>query len=274
MEPIEIGIVDTRNLLKLLLEEFQYDFNDYSLISLKRRFENSIQLHNMKFADILATRLKEDKSFFDLFLHEISVESTEMFRDPSLWRLLRDEFFPAQIIPGRPFHIWIPSCVSGDELFTLGIVLHECGLADQVSITAGYLSDASLAYIQSGALKLNKMEISTENYKRYQGKHVFADYFQGQGANQTRRMDLLKNLKYLKHNLSLEEVPKGVDLVIFRNRMIYYNQNFSDKISAIIWETLNPAGHLIVGIKELVLPSNVAKTFRLVNENESIYQKK
>jgi chemotaxis protein methyltransferase CheR len=274
MEFAELGIVDSRNILKLLNDQYHLDFNDYAMISLRRRIENSIQLHSMRFPDMLITRLKEDPSFLDVFLHEISVESTELFRDPSLWRLLRDEFFPRLIRPGLPFTIWIPSCVSGDELYTLCIVLSECNLKANVTIIAGYLSETSLPQIHTGSIKPAKLEVSAENYKRYQGKNNFQDYFTGEAPLVSKKADLLASVKFVKRSLNFENAPKGVDMVIFRNQLVYYNQSLSDRITGLIWDTLTPGGHLLVGVKEQVQSPGELKTFRLVNENESIYQKR
>jgi len=130
----EIGIVEYRNILKVIKETYNYDFSDYALISFKRRIERVLQLHNLKHADVFIEKLREDPVFFQHILQEISVESTEMFRDPSFWRYMRDELFPVLIKDNFKTKIWFPSCVSGDELYTLAVILHEQGWSDKFEI--------------------------------------------------------------------------------------------------------------------------------------------
>lgn len=273
MEPGEIGIVDYRNILRLLQEMHQCDLGDFSLISLKRRIEGSMKLHSMRYADNLLTKLREDPSFFDVFMHDISVESTEMFRDPSLWRIMRDEILTRQIRPGNRFKIWLPSNVSGDELFTLCIILKEAGLSDNVEITATYQSEASLRQIHSGILKINKLEVSEENYKRYQGRFTLADYYTKQGEQTIKSPELIKNVKFVKQNLTYENAPKGMDLIIFRNQMIYFNQSLEERMYGLFWDSLNTGGLLVIGIKENP-PQNTTRVFKTFQESERIYQKK
>ena len=112
----EIGIVDTRNIIKLIQEKYACDFSDYALTSFKRRLENILLVRNLKHPEILMSKIKEDRNFYDKFLDEIAVPSSEMFRDPSLWRLLRDETIPKLYQETPNFKIWLPGVVSGDEV--------------------------------------------------------------------------------------------------------------------------------------------------------------
>ncbi len=115
--------------------------------------------------------------FFRHFCRKYAVESTEMFRDPSLWRYLRDELLPSLLCDGCKLKIWMPLSVSGDELFTLTILLIEQGWIDQVEIVTSCLNDLIIDRIKSGLFRNYKIEVSEDNYARYQGKGKLSDYY-------------------------------------------------------------------------------------------------
>jgi chemotaxis protein methyltransferase CheR len=271
---MEIGIVDTRNAIRIIQDIYQYDFSDFALSSFKRRLERIIDLHNMKYCDTLVTRLREDRKFFDQFLFELTVDSTEMFRDPSLWRLLRDELFPRLFSSPGNLKIWLPSCVSGDELYSLIIVLKESGWLERAEITASCLSERSIETIRSGLFKLNKLDVSKDNYQRFQGNSSFSDYYTRGHDQAFRNPDLVKNVTFFKQDLGFANSPHPVDMIIFRNQLLYYNQGLQDKITASMYNCLVPGGYLITGVRERVNSSDEQRLFRLVSEHESIYRKK
>src|SRR5512145_1850023 len=144
----EIGIVETKNIIKIINDKYNIDFADYALTSFKRRIERIMDSYNFKYPEFLLNKLQDDPGFFDLFIHEISVPSSEMFRDPSLWRILREETIPGLLNEiTQTLKIWLPNSVSGDELFSLCILLKEMGLLEKVQITVSAISDKSLELI-------------------------------------------------------------------------------------------------------------------------------
>jgi chemotaxis protein methyltransferase CheR len=268
----EIGIVDFRNIIKVIKETYDYDFSDYALISLKRRFERVMQLHNLKHTDILIAKLHEDKPFFQSFLDEISIESTEMFRDPSLWRYLRDDLFPTMFKEVTKPKIWIPLCVSGDELFTLTILLKEMGWMNQVEIVTSCINDLIIARIKSGLFKNYKIEVSEDNYGRYQGKGKLSDYYRKSNDQAIRDSSLIKNVHFIKQNINFDNSPQDIKLILCRNQLIYFTQNLHDETVKVFSDSLITGGYLILGVKEqLGLLS--AKYFRIINETECIFKK-
>jgi len=268
----EIGILDYRNIIKVIKETYDYDFSDFALTSLKRRFERIIQLHNLKHTDLLIERLREDKVFFQIFLQEIAVESTEMFRDPSLWRYLRDDLLPTIFKDNYKPKIWLPHCVAGDELYSLAIVLKEMGLINNTEIIATCLNDLIIDFINSGAFRHYKTETSNENYARYQGTGKLADYYQVRGEQAFRDSSLIKNVHFMKQNINFDNSPQDIKLILYRNQLIYYTQGLHDRILKVLYDSLISGGHLILGTKEQV-GMICSKYFKLVNEAESVYKK-
>jgi len=268
----EIGILDYRNIIKVINETYNYDFSDYALTSLKRRIERSIQNHNIKHVDIFIERLHDDKVFFNQFLQEIAIESTEMFRDPPFWRYLRNELLP-QIFTDiyRP-KIWLPSCFSGDELFSLAIVLAEETWINKADVVVTCQNDLIIEQIKKGLIRNYKIEVSNDNYTRYQGKSQLTDYYTMKGEQAIRDSSLIKNVSFIKQNINFDNSPQDVKLILSRNQLIYYTQSLHDRVLKVFYDSLMTGGHLALGVKEQVgLISS--KYFRIVNEAESVYKK-
>jgi len=270
----EIGIVETRNVIRLINELYHYDFSDFALTSFKRRLENIISLYNLKLTDNLISRLREDKAFFDIFLHDIMVEPTEMFRDPSLWRLLRDEYLSQISKNNAHFKIWFPIAVSGEELFSLLILLKEMGLEENYEIIVSYFSKKSENIIKSGRIKSEKIEVSKENYTRFLGTSNFEEYYNIKDNAYYFKEELYKNVAFIQQDLTFENFPKSFDLIFFRNQMLYYNQGLQDKILDFLIESLSYNGYLVAGIREKLILADSRKYLRVADAIENIYQKK
>lgn len=271
----EIGIVEAKSIIKTVTDSFGIDFSDYALTSFKRRIEKIMETHNLKYPDILINKLHDDPGFIDTFMHEISVPSTEMFRDPSFWRLLRDEIIPDLYNEtGGNLKIWLPDSVSGDEVFSLAIVLHELNFLDKTSIQVSAISDKSLETIKSGILHPSKVEISSDNYIRANGKFQLANYIDIRNNIYYRDTNLLRNVSFFKQDLCCNPIPQGMKLVLFRNKMIYFNQVLQWKAIKNIYQSVNTGGMFIIGIQESLNQMYGLNEFSLFNENECIYKKK
>ncbi len=270
----EIGIVDTRNIIKLIQEKYAFDFSDFALTSLKRRLEYILQLRNLKHPDLLISRLKDNPVFFEQFLEDIIIPSTEMFRDPSLWRLLRDNIIPQLYKETSKFKIWLPGCVSGDELFSLCIVLRELELLEKVQIYVTCLSKKNIENIKTGILKSSKLEVSEENYQRINGKGKFLDYYKEVNGTAFRDSQLIANVIFEEQKIELENPPTGVKLILYRNKMVYFNPTLQIKILKTLHSSLITGGYLVIGIKEFLANLYNVNDFMLINSLESIYKKK
>ncbi|MCB8963879.1 MAG: protein-glutamate O-methyltransferase CheR [Bacteroidales bacterium] len=271
----EIGIVDTRNVIKTLLDDFGYDFRDYALTAFKRRLEYVINSNGLRDADGLVNRLQNNKDFIGQFLHEISPDTTEMFRDPSFWRVLRDEVIPdiARGSANKP-RIWVASFDSGEELYSLAIILKELNLLDSVQIYANVFTDKCINRIKSGRLDPKDLETNEANYQRLNGKAQYSSYYTMDGNTMVFDTDLVKNVTFVKQKTTVEDDPGAVKLAIFRNQIIYYNQLLQDKVIQKLTTSLVAGGFLALGIKETLENTNANNKFTVFNDNEKIYKRK
>lgn len=271
----ELGIVDTRNLINLINEKYALDFTDYALTSFKRRLEKIIDQNNLKHPEILYNRLTDNADFFDEFIDSLTVPSTEMFRDPSLWRVMRDELIRnIYRESGANFKIWLPNSVSGDELFSLAILLSEMGLLDKVNILVSSLSNKSIQTIRSGEFSSEKMEISTDNYTRSNGKGTLSDYIIYSNGKIIRDVSLIRNVTFFRQDTSLQPIPQGVKLILFRNKMIYFNQSLQTRVIKNLYQTGANGCYLIIGIKEAINGTFGGNEFTVINNVESIYKRR
>jgi chemotaxis protein methyltransferase CheR len=271
----ELGIVDIREIVRTIKAVHDLDFSNYALTSLKQRFEKFMNLHSIPSADILMIRLNNDPSFIDTILYGIAVPSTEMFRDPSLWRWLRESFFNEYIDkqPGR-FKIWFPVCVSGGELFSLAILLREMGLLNKVNIVASYTCDAIGDQIMKGSYDIKKIDVSQENYKRANGSKDLSNYYKTEKNSILRDTSLIEDVDFRKLNITFDNAPQNVRLILFRNHLIYHNPTQQERALRLMYESLSVNGHLVLGIRERITGISGNKEFELVNETESVYRKK
>ncbi|HAF31157.1 MAG TPA: hypothetical protein DCG75_19130 [Bacteroidales bacterium] len=274
MNRYELGIVDTRNIIKTLQDVYDYDFKNYALTFFKRRVEKIIINNNLKDADGFIRKIETDKGLFEQFLQEICVENTEMFRDPSLWRVLKEEFFP-QIVPGNGnFKIWFPEVSSGEELFSTAIVLKKLNLLKDVQFIASSISELNIEKTTKGLFDPKKDEVNEANFTRIYNEGDLSDFYSHEEDKAYWDTSLIENTKFIKQNIIFDDYPKGVKLVLFRNQMIYYNQILQERFTKIIYNSLVPGGHFIIGNNEKIDYWNSDKDFTLINADEGIYKKK
>lgn len=269
---IEIGIVDSKEIIKVIHNLFGYDFSNYSLTSFKRRIALSIESNHLKSPEQLISKLKNEEGFFEIFLKNIRIGSTEMFRDPSLWIFLYNEIL-SKILSNNPKpKIWLPDCVSGDELFSLMIILKETNLIDKFEVIANTYSNKNFETIKSGFFEAKKLQISNDNYKLLNCPSKLSDYYQIKNNIIYRDVSLIKNVNFKKQNSIFDVAPEEVDLILYRNQLVYFNQTLHDKTLGVLHKANRNNGFLIIGVKEIV--PLYFKGYTLFNNSESVYKKK
>ena len=274
VDEINIGIRDVRQVVEIINDMYGIDLKNYSLTSFKRRLKIIINNHSLRDADTLIDYLKKDETFFQFFLKDIHVADTEMFRDPSVWRAIRFQVIKELYESNkRRIKIWLPGCTSGEELFSLLILLKEAYLLDKVDIIATSISDKWISKIKTGSFDLKKEEINKANYIRLKGLAEFTKYYDIKNSTGYWDASLLKNVQFLENKNILNDAPKNVSLVIFRNKLIYYNSSLQEQVIEKLHKSISIGGYLVVGIKETLPSGGVNPKFKLFNESEKIYKR-
>lgn len=270
----DIGIVDTKKIIGIIKDNYGHDFSNYALTTFKRRLIRIIQLHNLQNVVNLISRLEEDKYFFEKFLDDLLIEQTELFRDPSLWRLIRDIYLP-ELRRSRDIKIWFPYTTSGDEVHSMAVLLKEAGILEESKMVVSGLSERILNRVKLGGMyDLKKLESSDANYKRFNERNQLSDYYTMSNSRAVMDPELLKNTEFKVHDPSREDALPGFRLIICRNQLIYFNQNLHDQVTKSISEGLIASGYLILGAKENLEGCSVAPKYILINREEKIYKKK
>jgi len=268
----KLGIIDFRNIIRAIREFFGIDFSDYALTSFKRRLERVIQLYNLNGANELIIKLKDEPDFFEIFLKDISVEDTEMFRDPTMWRELREIVIP-KFFTKPEFRIWMPSVTTGEEVFSLAIILREMGIQDDTKVIVTSLSKLNLETVKAGLYDMKKMEMNLANYKRAKTNSQLNDYFEVVNNKAQLDVTLLKNFEFVHHNLLEDKPPARIKMIIYRNKIIYFNLPLQNRILDIMYNGLMPGGIFVIGVKESIENFIADRKFILINDVENIHKK-
>ncbi|MGJ3235059.1 CheR family methyltransferase [Marivirga sp.] len=269
----DIEISDLRRITELVKEQYKYDFTNYAMSSFRRRILRIMELYKFGSADLLIKRLKDDRSFFDEFIAEITVNVTEMFRDPPFWRELRDNVIPNILLNHNTISIWHAGCSSGEEVFSMAILLKEMGILDKAKIIATDIDKIILEKAKKGHYSMKNMELNEKNYIRFEGKNNFKDYFKEENGKAVMDKSLIQNVSFREHDLVQGVVFNKFDLILCRNVMIYFNQNLQNEVLKKHHESLFKYGYLVIGSKESLIWCEIANKFIVVNNEEKIYKK-
>lgn len=268
----DIDIVDLKKITDLVQTKYGYDFRNYAMSSFKRRMLRILELKNLTIESLLK-KLNEQPGFIEEFLDELTVNVTEMFRDPGFWRILRDEIIPGILLNHKSFKIWHAGCSSGEEVLSMTIMLKEMGILQDVQLFATDLDVNILEKAKSATYPIKNMELNEKNYIRYEGKKSLKEYYKEEGGKAIFDKELMQNVTFRKHDLVKGEVFNKFDLILCRNVMIYFNQALQNDVLKKFHEGLFKYGYLAIGSKESLIWCDVANKFLVVNNEEKVYKK-
>jgi len=268
----DIDIVDLKKISEFIFQKYQYDFRNYAMSSFKRRVQRILELKKLT-VDGLLKKLSESPPFINEFLDELTVNVTEMFRDPSFWRIMREEIIPAILLNHKQFKIWHAGCSSGEEVLSMAILLKEMGILENVQLYATDLDTTILERAKTATYSLKNMELNEKNYIRFQGAGSLTDYYKVENGYAVFNKDLMANVNFRKHDLVLGEAFNKFDLILCRNVMIYFNQTLQNEVLKKFHESLFKYGYLAIGSKESLIWCDYANRFIVVNNEEKIYKK-
>jgi chemotaxis protein methyltransferase CheR len=241
--------------------------------SFKRRIKRLLDLYKFKNVDKLISVLETNSDFFEEFISEITVNVTEMFRDPTFWKILKEQILPNILLQHDKINIWHAGCSSGEEVYSMAITLQEMGILDKTKLVATDLDTAIIKKAQNGVYSMKSMELNRKNYARYGGVHALDDYFKELNGEALMDKSLMQNVSFRRHDLVQGAVFSKFDLVLCRNVMIYFNQALQNIVLNKLHEGLFKYGYLAIGSKESLIWCEIANKFIVVNNEEKIYKK-
>lgn len=248
------------------------DFSSYAQGSLNRRILRFFEINRLSGLSEFQQKIRTDREFGDFFINEITVNVTEMFRDPSFWIYIRDHIIPK--LNNRPvIRIWHAACSTGEEIYSMGILLKEAGIDNKVRITATDLNENALEQARKGVYRKKNQTLNQKNYETFNGTGDFSKYFKDEDNTVVFDNNLIKHVEFLKHDLTSEQQLSKYDLIICRNVLIYFNFNLQDKVLQLFYNSLKPNSYLGIGSKESIYRTKIEKLIKLESYEEKIYRK-
>ena len=259
-------------LLESIRSVYGYDFTEYGEASMRRRIGHFMNVNSIDSIGALRKTLLKDDIVFERFVEETTVNVTEMFRDPSFYKTLRDNVYHR--LATYPFiKIWVAGCSTGEEVYSIAIFLREMGLLERSVIYATDINQKALQTAKEGIYHLKKMQCYTSNYMKAGGQRCFSDYYLSQYENALLDRSLKQNIVFSAHNLVTDRSFNEFQLISCRNVLIYFKQQLQNKVIGLFYESLCPFGFLALGNKESLLFAESRKNFEEVDRKEKIFIK-
>jgi chemotaxis protein methyltransferase CheR len=267
LEQLEIDL-----LLEAVYRRYGFDFRQYAVASLKRRLWRRLLAEGLSTISELQARLLHDPACMERLLLDLSINVTSMFRDPTFYAAFREKVVP--MLRTYPFtRIWCAGCSTGEEVYSLAILLEEEGLYARTRIYATDINENVLATAREGVFPLARMQQYTQNYIRGGGKHDFSRYYVAAYDAAQFSRSLLENVVFAQHNLAMDRAFNEFNAIICRNVMIYFDRGLQDRVHSLFHDSLETFGILALGHKESLSFTAVADRYEEVDTNERIYRK-
>jgi chemotaxis protein methyltransferase CheR len=260
-------------LLQAISRKYGYDFRNYAKASIKRRIMNVLSSSGLKTISEMQHKILYEKEFFETLLLKLSVNVTEMFRDPSFYKTLRTEIIPQ--LKSRPFiKIWHAGCATGEEVYSMAILLKEENLYEKSWIYATDFNEQVLKKAREGIYPIDMLKKYSYNYQRAGGTASLADYYTARYDFVIMENSLKRNIVFSDHNLVTDGVFAETDLILCRNVLIYFDAKLQNHVFKLFRDSLSEQGFLCLGSKETVKFSEYADDFEDTVGKEKIYRKK
>jgi len=258
-------------IIDLVKKVHGFDFSDYSKASLKRRLTRVMMIKKLEFYDLKHV-LVNAPDFFQDFLEEITVNVTEMFRDPTFYKALNTQVIP-YLSTYQHIKIWSAGCSSGEEVYSLAILMEQSRLKDKAFIYGTDINTVVLKEARKGIYSYRSIKSYAENYQMAGLKGTLTDHFTILYDAATIHSELKANTLFSVHNLISDTIFNEFQLISCRNVFIYFETQLQEKILELFYKSLSPHGFLCLGSKETIRSEFFKKKFKAINQKENIYQK-
>jgi chemotaxis protein methyltransferase CheR len=276
--PVQVQTPDVETLeIELLLEGvfrlYGCDFRNYALASLRRRIWNCVRAEQVGSISALQERIFHDPDCMERFLLSMSVSVTSVFRDPGFYVAIREKVIPH--LKTYPFvRIWHAGCATGEEVYSMAILLTEEGLYDRARIYATDMNDVVLAKAREGIFRVESLPEYEENYRAAGGKAQLSDYYTAKYEGAIFRSSLKKNIVFAEHNLVTDSSFNEFNVIFCRNVMIYFNPTLQARVHGLLYASLRRLGFLALGRKETLRgATSHEQHYEELDGREKIYRK-
>jgi chemotaxis protein methyltransferase CheR len=268
----EIADDEVELLLNEIVTAHGYDFTSYSTASVKRRINRLFILDHFNNFQEFSRRVLHDKNYIKRFVQEITVNVTEMFRDPLFYKLIREQVLP--VLATYPFiRIWHAGCSTGEEVYSMAIMLKEAGIMNKSLLYATDINPGVLDQVVKGIYPLRSLKQFSENYILSGGKEDFSSYYTAKYDLAKFDDDLRSKMIVSTHNLVSDRSFNEFQLIICRNVLIYFNKTLQDKVLDLFDSSLEQRGFLALGSKEQIKFTSIGKKYEQLDPKEKVWRK-
>jgi chemotaxis protein methyltransferase CheR len=260
-------------LLEAIFQKYGYDFRQYSKAHIARRLSNRMRLSGLKSITQIQEKALHEQSFASQLLQDLSITVTEMFRDPLFYQAMREKIVP--ILKTYSFiKIWHAGCATGEEVYSMAILLKEEGLYDRTTIYATDFNQHALEQAKEGIFSNELMKEYTVSYQKSGGRESLGEYYTSDYDRVIMDKDLKKNIVWANHNLVTDSVFAEVHLILCRNVLIYFDKDLQNRVQKLFFESLTNGGILCLGSKESLRFSDYSDSYAETDKKQRIFKKK
>jgi chemotaxis protein methyltransferase CheR len=268
----DVEALEIELLLTAIERRYGYDFRNYSGASLRRRIRRAVEREGVRAISELQSRILHDPYCMHRFVTSVAVCATAMFRDSTFYLAMRKTVIP--LLRTYPFiRIWHAGCATGEEVYSMAILLEEEGIYDRCRLYATDLSDELLDRAQTGIYPLDKIRHYTTNYHRAGGTAEFSSYYTADHKNAILRSSLKRNIVFSQHNLASDGSFNEFNVILCRNVMIYFDNELRNRVHELLYASLGMFGVLGVGMKESLLATPHEDRYQALDANVRLYQR-
>lgn len=269
----ELNDLEIKLLLEGVFHAYGFDFRDYSEASLRRRLVQWLSGSGYATFSLAQSDLLRDRALFETLLRGITVNVSEMFRDPSFFKTLREQVVPH--LKTYPFvRVWVAGCATGEEAYSLAILLQEEGLQGRFRIYATDINEEVIHKAQEGIYQLQSMQRFTRSYQNSGGTGSFSDYYSARYNHAILSPSLRENIVFAAHNLAVDTNFGEMNLILCRNVMIYFKQPLKERVLALLDTSLVQGGFLCLGTKESLDHRLISDRYEAITPRMQIYRKR
>ena len=271
-DAVDLEKIELDCLLEAVYKRYGFDFREYAPASLRRRVARRMRLEGVTTVSALQDLILRDPDVMERLLLDLSINVTAMFRDPSFYSALRNRVLPE--LRTYPFtRIWVAGCSTGEEIYSLAILLEEEGLNDRTRIYGTDLNEAVLETARRGVFPIHKMQEYTQNYLRTGGTRAFSDYYVSAYDGASFDQSLVRNVVFAQHNLVTDASFNHFNVIFCRNVLIYFNNALQDRVQELFLQSMEMFGVLGLGRKESLKFTSVVDNYETLDAEEKLYRR-
>lgn len=272
LHAMDIEQIETELLFEALKRRYGYDFRDYSPGTARRRVLHRVSMSGLNNISELQHLILRDRNAADALVKSLSINVTEMFRDPAFFLVLRQKIIPA-LSRNEHFKIWHAGCAGGEEVFSMAILLAEEGGDEKATLYGTDFNRSIIEKAKTGVLPMDQMKQNIHNYQASGGCREFAGYYRARYEGAIINQFVKRNIVFSLHNLVSDAAFGTFQMIVCRNVLIYFNQRLKERVFRLFLDSLQPGGYLCLGSHESLMGNRYREAFEVIDGDMRIYQR-